>query len=506
MVARTFSAALQGIEGTVIEIEASRQNALPRIQITGLPGEAIRESRERVRACLLHFGYDVPSSHLLVHLSPASSRKQGSQLDLAIAVSALVAEELLDGEVARGLAFLGELRLDGRIEPVLGALPLIEALEKRDDVKLVIVARENAWEAAALGSRKARLAAHLGEVLDFLRGERGLDSVGPALPPTASVAATSPCLDVVIGQELAKRALQVALAGRHHLVLVGPPGVGKSLLASCAPGVLPPLEGDEIIEVMKNHTHCQGDRRLPSQRPFRAPHHTISAAGLLGGGSGIVVPGEVTLAHTGVLFLDEFPEFHKNVLEGLREPLQNGEIHLHRVGHAASLPARFTLVAAMNPCPCGYALSGARQCRCPREKALGYRKRLSGPILDRMDLFVVLNPPVPSPGGGHRLSAGEIASGIARAYQTQRRRYGSRKQNGDVLPASGMPGFSLGKPESAWLESLSARGALSYRSLHKIWKVARTIADIDGQEAIGMAHLQEAWAFRCSESFAQVFG
>ena len=352
---------------------------------------------------------------------------------------------------------------------------------------------------------------HLGQVIDFLRGKIDLPRADSSIPKEEDLfSGTS--LDSVVGQGLAKRALQIALAGRHHLLFVGPPGVGKSMIAGCAPSLLPPLDPDELVEVVKNYNQSHSERMLSLRRPFRSPHHTISSSAFLGGGSGIVVPGEVTLAHAGVLFLDEFPEFCRDVIEGLREPMQTGEIHLHRIGHALTLPARFTLIAAMNPCPCGHSLDPSSRCTCPADKIRAYRKRISGPILDRMDLCVVLGSPRKASYQPASLSHGKLASSIRSsihgALEVQRRRYsglGKRLQNGDHSVVMGSELFQLEAAEKAWLDRLLDDGRLSFRSAAKIMKVARTIADLAGQEKIGAAHIQEAWGLRCPESYAQAF-
>ncbi|MBI4405236.1 MAG: ATP-binding protein, partial [Deltaproteobacteria bacterium] len=363
MVGKTYSATQDGIDGAVVEIEASRQKALPQIHITGLPGDIVKESRERVRGCLVNLGYDVPSSRIIVHLSPAYSRKQGSQLDVAIAVSVLAAEGLVKPDNLPRVGCLGELSLDGRIRKISGAVSLIEALEKCPQVKTLLIPKENAQDAVLIKSQKVKLVSSFGEICEFLAGRSELTTIKADTPVFVSPQSEY-SLDDVVGQNLAKRALQIALAGRHHFMLVGPPGVGKSMIAHCAQSLMPPLEWNELVEVCKNYD-CHGGRSPADlSRPFRSPHHTISSAGLLGGGSGVVMPGEVTLAHCGILFLDEFPEFRKDAIEGLREPLQSGKVHLHRVGQALNLPARFVLITAMNPCPCGYYWGGPKRCSC----------------------------------------------------------------------------------------------------------------------------------------------
>jgi magnesium chelatase family protein len=482
MIAKTFSATHLGLEGTVIEIEAVLQRALPRLHITGLPSDVIRESSERVKACLGGLGFDVPSSRLVIHLSPAQARKHGSQLDLAIAFAALKAEGLLREADISQTACLGELALDGRLHAVGGAIALVEALERDPRIQTILLPRQNGWEASLIGSRKTRLAATIADAIEFVLGRRPLEAPPEFELPPAPEARQS--LDAVIGQEPAKRALQIALAGHHHLLLVGPPGVGKSLIAQCAPDLLPPLGRFEWADAIKARGTGSTAAIRQRRRPFRSPHHTISGAALLGGGSGTVIPGEVTLSHTGVLFLDEFPEFRLDVIEGLREPLQSGEIHLHRIGSAVSLPARFTLIAAMNPCPCGYALGSARRCLCPPERLAKYRRKTSGPILDRIDLSVLLTTPrAGSPTAG--ITHATIAESIARVWQL-------RRERGDSLPG-------LGRDEEGWLAELGEREALSLRSLHKLRRVARTIADLEQRGAIAMEDLHEAWGLRCPD-------
>lgn len=505
MAAKTFSATHHGIDGAVIEIEAASQQALPGIHVTGLPGDVIRESKERVRACLVGLGFDVPSSRIVVHLSPASARKQGSQFDVAIAVSVLRAEGLLRDASLSNTAFLGELTLDGRVQRITGAIALIEVLEKFSDIKTILLPTGNGWEAALLASKKVRLVATFTEVLEHLRGELELPAPG-SIPSTPDAPTTRFTLDAVRGQNLAKRALEIALAGRHHLLLVGSPGVGKSMLAGCAPELLPQLSGEEWIEVVKNYSLFPSQRPTTRVRPFRSPHHTISAAGLLGGGSGTIIPGEVTLAHTGVLFLDEFPEFRRDVIEGLREPIQNGAIHLHRIGAAHTLPARFTLIAAMNPCPCGHAFSKIRRCRCSQDKITQYQKRVSGAILDRIDLWAVLGPPGKADSIPNALTAASIRKSVACAYATQLRRNGGGIRNGDLAVNLEDPAFEMESEARALFDEMEESGVFSFRALHKMARVARTIADLSESKTIGLNHLLEARGLRCPEAYRPAFG
>lgn len=481
-----------------MEIEASLQKSLPAIVITGLPGDVVKESRERIRACLSALGFDVPSSRVVIHLSPATEKKQGSQLDLGVAVALLAEEGVLKSRRRlESCAFLGELSLDGRIRGVRGALALAEALVECAKVGTLIVPADNAVEVGLLLSHKVQAVSNLSEVIRLLETDEPLAE--PPATPFSPRPIPNSALDGVEGQPLAKRALQIAIAGRHHLLMIGPPGVGKSLIAHAARHLLPPLEKSELIQLIKHQGYFDSTQTDYGLRPFRSPHHSISPAGLIGGGSASVNCGEVTLAHGGILFLDELPEFRKDALEGLREPMQNGEIHLNRVGARLTLPARFLLLAAMNPCPCGYSLDARRRCTCPPGKPEAYRRKISGPLYDRLDLAVVLSRPS-GVTGGERFPLKAFLPPIEKAHRAQAARWGGDGRfNSDGAVDTKFGAFAVGEEGTRWLDGLCTREAVSFRSLHKTLRVARTIADLEGEESIGMPHLLEAWSLRCRD-------
>ena len=512
MITKTYSATLDGIQGAIVQIESVSLSSLPQIQVTGLPGEVVKESRERVRACLVNLGFDLPSSKILVHLSPANIKKLGSHYDLPIALAVLAAESRILGASISEFGFVGELSLDGRLCYVRGALPLIEILVKSPNIKRVVIPEENEAEGALLNSEKIHVAKDIKEIIDFLKNKTSLRSCKKAVAQTKT--GSKNIFDQVMGQAIAKRALQIALAGRHHLLFVGPPGVGKSMLSASAIGLLPEMGQEEFIEVLKVYSASTNnvsgleveDLIRYRSRPYRAPHHTISANGLLGGGSGLVVPGEASLAHRGVLFMDEFPEYRRDSIEGLREPLQSGSLHLNRVGRAISLPARFILIAAMNPCPCGMLSEGANRCRCSTEKKAQYRKKLSTPILDRMALMVKLSSVVDFHNEEvcENLNYKNVCDSIENAYQIQAQRFRGNKDligNGQCEVPREFRGFDLTVDQEEWMKSRQKEWTLSFRRVNQVIKVARTIADLEGAQRIEFEHLKEAWGLRCFDFY-----
>jgi magnesium chelatase family protein len=493
-VSRVRTAALVGVDGLPVEVEVRISSQLPRVEIVGLPEAAVRESAARVRAALAAAGEKFPDRRVTVHLAPAELRKSGAALDLPIAIALLAAAGQLEPGAVQGIALVGELALDGRLRPVRGALALALAVLDAGCASL-IAPRANAAEAALADRLDVRAATDLTAVLAHLRGGETLPVARPAELLDPEVA--QPDLADVHGQELAKRGLEIAAAGGHGALLVGAPGAGKTMLARRLPGFLPALSREEAIEVTRIHGAVAPlDAPLASQRPFRAPHHTASAAGLIGGGRP-PQPGEVSLAHRGVLFLDELPEFERRALESLRQVLEDHRVVLVRAGRHVTFPADFQLVAAANPCPCGWLGSGRRDCRCDDGQVARYRSRISGPLLDRIDLHLRVQP-VPwaeldAPSGresGSRAVRERVAA--ARRRQAQRGVIANAR-----LPDANLDAQVDAAPEARALLGRAVDGfGLSARAARRVLRVARTIADLAGEPRTNANAVAEALGFR----------
>jgi magnesium chelatase family protein len=493
--ARVLSRGQAGLDAYLVTVEVHTAGGLPSFAVTGLPAAAVRESKDRVRAALATLGHPVQPSRVTVHLGPADIPKTGGRFDLAIALGVMLAQEGKPWSVA-SIEFLGELALNGEMRPIHGALPAVLAAQQ--DGHAIVLPAANAAEAALAQDAEVYAAAHLKDVVAHLDGSERLPRVVPRTGPLALGAA--PDLADVRGQTFAKRALLVAAAGGHNLLMIGPPGSGKSMLAERLAGLLPPLTREEMLRVA-SIASIAGEPRAAEPTlspPFRAPHHTTSAQALVGGGSR-PRPGEISLAHRGVLFLDELPEFPRGALEALREPLESGVARISRVHEQLSFPAEFMLVGAMNPCPCGFQGDGTDRCKCSPYRLEQYRGRISGPLLDRFDLHVEV-PRVPfediaGPAEGGESAALREAVVAARAVQLER----GGRLNARLDARALWRVVDLGKEERALLKRAAERWQLSARSSVRVLKVARTIADLEGSVAVTAQHVAEALQLRCRD-------
>jgi magnesium chelatase family protein len=491
--ATILSRTQQGLEAPLVRVEVHVGNGLPAFSIVGLPETAVKESKDRVRAALANCGYELPAGHITVNLAPADLPKEGGRFDLPIAIGILVASEQLPPGPFAETELYGELSLGGELHGIRGVLPT--ALQGTRAGHTIILPSSNLTEAALVRRGRVHGASHLLDVCRFARGMRPLALAGE--PQPVEPWDGGPDLAEVRGQMHARRALEIAAAGEHSLLLIGPPGAGKSMLAQRLPGILPPMTEDEALETAALRSLSTAGFRADDwrRRPFRAPHHTASAIALVGGGSH-PRPGEISLAHNGVLFLDELPEFDRQVLEVLREPLESGHIVISRAARQSRFPARFQLIAAMNPCPCGHLGDPATVCRCTPERIESYRSRISGPLLDRIDLHVDVPrvPPEAISGTGRAEASENVARRVAdaRALQAQRQgRSNARIEGVDVLTTCRADDAAL-----ALLEKAMRRLALSARAYHRVLRVARSIADLAASERVGPAHVAEAITLR----------
>ncbi len=491
-----FSRAQLGIDAPLVTVEVHLSNGLPALSIVGLPEAAVRESRERVRSALLHSGFEFPARRITVNLAPADLPKQGGRYDLAIAIGILAASGQVPDDTLAGYEFVAELALGGGLRPVRGVLP--GALASRQAQRRLICAHDNAAEAALAGPSHSLMAKHLLEICQHLRKLEPLPQPD-ALSVSHEVDPELPDLVDVRGQPRARRALEITAAGGHNLLLIGPPGTGKTLLASRLPGLLPPLSEAEALESAAVLSVCGKpvDLRRWRTRPFRAPHHNATAAALVGGGS-TPRPGEISLAHNGVLFLDELPEFPRHALDMLREPMETGMVTVSRAAMQTDFPARFQFIAAMNPCPCGYHGDSEHDCRCSLQQVQRYRARVSGPLLDRIDLHVDM-PRLP--WRQLETGIGEDSATVRRRVMTARARQQARGSLNAQLPLAALDEVcGLGKTEKQLLDKVATRFRLSPRAIHRILRVARSIADLDDKPRVATTHLQESCGYRCPDN------
>ncbi len=502
MLAHVLSAAVLGVDAYLVRVEVDLASGLPSMNVVGLPESAVREGRERVTAALQNNGFAVPPKRITINLAPADVRKDGSAFDLPIAVGLLAGSGVVP-EGPGDVCLAGELGLDGELRPVRGALSM--ALLCRDEgLRGFILPSANAAEAAMVEGLDVHGAACLDDVVKHLTGARILDPTPPGETTVQPWRAPGlPDLSDVRGQQSAKRALEVAAAGAHNLLFIGPPGAGKSMLARCLPSILPPLNRDEALEVTRVHSVAgllASGQALVHARPFRAPHHTVSDVGLVGGGS-VPRPGEVSLAHHGVLFLDELPEFRRPALEALRQPLEDGLVQIRRARVSLTYPARVMLAAAMNPCPCGHHGDGTDRCACGDAVVHRYLSRVSGPLLDRIDVHAEV-PRVSArsltartPGEPSEAVRTRVLAARARQLHRFRDRPGLFA-NAHMASRDVRQLCPVGEPALALLRAAIARLGLSARAYTRVLKLARTIADLDGVERIGAEHVAEAIQYR----------
>ena len=499
MVARAYTVAFEGVEARPVEVQCAVTAGLPAFALVGLPDKAVSEARDRVRTALTSMAIALPSKRITVNLSPADMPKEGSHYDLPIALALLAALEIIPADAVEGTCSLGELSLDGALLPVVGALPA--AMRAAQEARTLLCPKGSGAEAAWVDAATVIGAASLTDVVRHYTGQSPLP---PATPGEVIESGMARDLSDVKGQERAKRALEIAAAGRHHLMMVGTPGSGKSMLAARLPGLLPPLAAREALETSMIHSLAGliEEGGISRTRPFREPHHTASMAAIVGGGRR-ASPGEISLAHNGVLFMDEFPEFPRAVLETLRQPIETGEVVVARANAHVKYPCRFMLVAAANPCKCGYLPDAARACARAPNCGEEYMGRISGPLMDRFDLRVEV-PPVsytdldlPASGEPSVEVAARVAS--ARAVQAQRfRDAGPVRLNAD---AEGETLTRIATPDregQALLARVADRFGLSARGYHRVLRVARTIADLDGADGVARAHVAEAVSYRLS--------
>ncbi|WP_425051390.1 YifB family Mg chelatase-like AAA ATPase [Psychromarinibacter sp. S121] len=501
MVARAYTVAFEGLEARMVEVQCAVAPGVPCFTLVGLPDKAVSEAKERVRAALATMSIALPSKRITLNLSPADLPKEGSHFDLPIAMALLAALEILPKDSVEHCVALGELSLDGSLVAVTGALPAAMAAAEED--RTLICPQGCGAEAAWVGACTVIAPASLAETIAHFTGQRVLD---PASPGEVTDPARTRDLREVKGQERAKRALEIAAAGRHHVLMVGTPGSGKSMLAARLPGILPPLSPAEALETSMIHslTGLLDEGGISRTRPFREPHHTASMAAIVGGGRS-AKPGEISLAHNGVLFMDEFPEFSRQVLETLRQPIETGEVVVARANAHVRYPCRFMLVAAANPCKCGYLSDPNRACGRAPNCGEDYMGRISGPLMDRFDLRIDV-PPVcytdlDLPEGGD--SSATVAARVAEARARQLARYADFPGTRSNADAEGASLTSCATPDaagSALLSQVAERFGLTARGYHRVLRVARTIADLEGSDAVGRAHVAEAVSFRLADA------
>lgn len=513
MYSTIITGALQGVSAYLVSVEVDISPGLPTLHLVGSLSQEVREAKERVTVALRSIGLSLPPNHITVNLSPANRRKEGTAFDLPIAVGLLEAMNRISGERVRNTLFLGELGLDGEVKGVSGVLPMVREAAARG-VKQCIVPSVNGPEGAVIPDITVRGAANLQQLLAFLlaEGEEEREEALPVLRVDTwklfreRTMEKIPDFSEVNGQEAAKRAAEIAAAGFHNMLMVGPPGAGKSMIAKRIPGILPPLTLEESLEVTSIVSVAgmlKEGEALVTKRPFKSPHHTITQTAFIGG-SAVPRPGMISLAHRGVLFLDELPEFQRGTLDSLRQPLEERQVHIARVNNTVTYPSDFMLVCAMNPCPCGF-YPDVNRCRCTEPQVRRYMGKVSGPVLDRIDLCVELQAvDIKSLKGRKKSESSEtIRKRVMKARERQEKRFfgTAYRFNADIEAADIESFCSLGKQEQQYMEQLYQSLQLSARAYHRILKVARTIADLEGTAQIGVEHLLEAAFYRPAQEY-----
>ncbi|MCD6408439.1 YifB family Mg chelatase-like AAA ATPase [bacterium] len=500
MLAKIKSITTSGIEGFVVEVEVDIGKGIPGISVVGLPEQSIKESRDRIKPAIRNSGYEFPNRKIIVNLAPADLRKEGSHFDLPIAIGIMTAEGKIPEKRVSQFYFVGELALDGSLRPVKGALPMALKLKEVGGENLILP-EENVKEAGIVKEINVFGVKSLKECVEFLKGEK---EIKPFKVNVEEIFRRSGNYGVdfkeVKGQRFVKRAIEVAVSGFHNILMIGSPGAGKSMIASRVPTILPPLTFEEALQITKIYSVAGLlDKPLLTERPFRSPHHTISDIAMIGGGT-IPKPGEISLSHNGVLFLDEFPEYRRDVLEALREPLENGKVSISRAKGRVEFPAKFLLIAAMNPCPCGWYGDESHSCNCTLSQIIKYRKKISGPLLDRIDIHIEVSS---LPGKflleeKEEESSEEIRKRVIKAWEIQQERFKGMdiNFNSHMRSAEIKKFCAMDKEGKKLLEEAMEKLNFSARSYDKIRKVARTIADLDNSDIIRAVHISEAIGYR----------